>query len=119
MTAAHKAGNNEGFLVRRHLRVQNLDESAMSELAETLLHNPSVDHLAFNADSGKVDVTYDASHWSVDRFIEAVQERGGDVTRNGWQRMKLGWYRFTDENVQANAKHEPFCCSKIPPMKRK
>lgn len=119
MTTAHKAGNHEGFLVRRHLKVKDLNEAAFSALADELLHNPSVDYIEYSVTTGQFDVTYDASHWSVDRVIAAVQDKGGDVVHSGWQRMKLGWYRFTDENVQANAKHEPFCCSKIPPMKRK
>lgn len=27
--------------------------------------------------------------------------------------------RKPNDNVRANAEHDPFCCSKIPPMKRK
>lgn len=119
MPKPHKTISQQGFLVRRQLRVRGLDKDRLSGLANELIESPNIDHIEFDARKGRFEITYDASRWCLDDVITVVRENGGDVIRSGWQRMKLGWYRSTDDNVRANAEIEPFCCSKMPPMKKK
>ncbi|XKH00885.1 hypothetical protein LG325_12435 [Marinobacter nauticus] len=118
MTKAHKATSQEGFLLSRKLTVKDLDESQWKDFIQELTHHPCVD-FAERKSGNKLHVLYDGTHWSTDELVELITARGGRLKGGWWTRRKLAWYRFTDENVRANAKHEPFCCSKIPPMKRK
>ncbi|WP_339780071.1 hypothetical protein [uncultured Marinobacter sp.] len=117
MTKAHKATNQAQFLLRRKLAVEGLTEIQLEEFIKELNHHPCVD-FAEGKPGGKLIVTFDGTHWSTDDLIELVEARGGAVKSGWWQRRALAWYRFGDDNVRANAKHEPFCCSKIPPMKK-
>lgn len=118
MTKVHKATSQEGFLLRRKLTVEGLSESQWDNLIEELNHNPCVD-FAERKPNDKLHVTYDGAHWSTDELLERINTHGGRLKPGWWTQRKLAWYRFTDDNVRANAEHDPFCCSKIPPMKRK
>ncbi|WP_404362765.1 hypothetical protein [Marinobacter sp.] len=117
MIKAHKATNQEQFLLRRKLTIQGLGETQWHDFIDELNHHPCVDS-AERKPNGDLWVTYDGTHWSIDQLLEMIDSLGGRLKDGWWIRRKLGWYRFTDDNVRANAKHEPFCCSKIPPMKK-
>ncbi|WP_273207538.1 hypothetical protein [Marinobacter subterrani] len=118
MTKAHKATSQESFLLRRKLTIGGLSASQWDDFIHELNHHPCVDFAEHKAGE-QLCVSYDGTHWSVDELLSAIQANGGQLKTGWWTRRKLAWYRFTDDNVRANAKHEPFCCSKIPPMKRK
>lgn len=118
MTKAHKATSQESFLLRRKLMVEGLGESQWDDFIHELNHHPCVDFAEHKPDN-HLQVTYDGSHWSIDELLELIRARGAWLKPGWWSSRKLAWHRFTDDNVRANARHEPFCCSKIPPMKRK
>jgi hypothetical protein len=117
MVKAHKATNQKQFLLRRKLKVEGLTDIQWEDFVEDLNHHPCVD-FAESRPENQLIVTFDGSHWSTDDLIDLIDARGGRLKPGWWQRQKLAWYRFTDDNVRANVKHEPFCCSKIPPMKK-
>ena len=118
MTKAHKATSQEPFLLHRKLPVEGLGESQWEDFIHELNHHPCVD-FAERKPGNRLMVTYDGTHWSTDELLDLIAGYGGQLASGWWTRRKLAWYRFTDDNVRANANHEPFCCSKIPPMKRK
>ncbi|WP_296933171.1 hypothetical protein [uncultured Marinobacter sp.] len=118
MAKAHKMSNQEAFLQRRTLPIRGLAENQWDDLLGDLNHHPCVD-LAERKPTNALRIAYDASHWSVDDLLEMVTARGGQLKGGWWTQRKLAWYRFTDDNVRANAQHQPHCCSKMPPMKRK
>ena len=115
---ALKATNQDPFLLRRKLTIHGLDDSQWDDLIHELKHHPCVDHAEYRA-GNQLRVTYDGSHWSTDDLLQLIEARGGRPDKGWWTRQKLAWYRFTDDNVRANARHEPFCCSKVPSLKRK
>ncbi|WP_303288159.1 hypothetical protein [Marinobacter sp. SS8-8] len=117
MTKVHKATNQAQFLLRRKLTVEGLDESEWDDFVHELNHHPCVD-FSEHKPGNQLHVTFDGTHWSTDELLELIKTHGGRLKAGWWTRRKLAWYRFTDDNVRANAKHEPFCCSKIPPMKK-
>lgn len=118
MTKTHKASIEAPFLLRRKLFVEGLDESQWDDFLYDLNHHPCID-FAERKSGSYLCVSYDGSHWTIDELLALITSRGGSLKPGWWTRRKLAWYRFTDDNVRANARHEPHCCSKIPPMKRK
>lgn len=114
---AHKATNQVQFLVRRKLTVKDLTDSQWNDFVHELNDHPCVD-FAERCAGNQLRVIFDGSHWSTDALLDLIETNGGRVEKGWWARRKLAWYRFTDDNVRANARHEPFCCSKIPPMKK-
>lgn len=117
MAKAHKATNQEQFLLRRKLAVGGLTKTQWKDFIQELNHHPCID-FAEGKPGGKLIVTFDGTHWSTDALIELIEARGGHLESGWWARRKLAHYRFSDENVRANANLDPFCCSKIPPMKK-
>lgn len=117
MTRVHKTSNQEGFLLRRTLAVEGWSDGLWAQVLHDLNHNPCVD-FAERKPVNQLRVSFDGTHWSTDDLINFIHSNGGQLRGGWWQRRKLAWYRFTDENVRANASHEPFCCSKIPPSKK-
>lgn len=118
MIHAHKATNKEQFLLRRKLTVEDLAENQWDALIQELNQNPCVDFAERKSDNQLI-VTFDATHWSTDACIELVGAHGGHLKGGWWERRKISGYRFSDENIRANANLDPFCCSKIPPMKKR
>lgn len=117
MTKAHKATSQEQFLVRRKLTVAGLAESQWEKLIQELNHHPCVDFAECKS-KDRLLATFDGTHFSIDELIDFVGAHGGHLNSGWWERQKIGWYQFTEENIRANVKHEPFCCSKIPPLKK-
>lgn len=117
MIKAHKETNQKQFLLTRRLKIEGLGEVQWDDLIYELNHHPCVD-LSERRPNNTLYVSYDGTHWSIDQLLELIEAQGGRLKTGWWTRRKLAWYRFTDDNTRANATHEPFCCSKIPPTKK-
>ncbi|WP_319782629.1 hypothetical protein [Oceanisphaera sp. IT1-181] len=117
MAKAHKATSQAQFLLRRKLAVEGLTEIQWEDFIQELNHHPCVD-FAEGKPKSRLVVIFDGTRWSTDELINLIEAQGGRLKRSWWQRQKIAWYHFTDDNVRANAKHEPTCCSKMPPMKK-
>lgn len=118
MVKAHKATSQAQYLLRRKLVIEGFTETQWEDFIQELNHHPSVD-FAEGKPEGQLIVTFDGTHWSTDELIDLIEARGSRLKAGWWQRQRLAWYRFTDENVRANAKHVPSCCSKPPSIMKK
>ncbi|MCM0612566.1 hypothetical protein KFJ24_08805 [Marinobacter sediminum] len=118
MIKAHKPTNQTQFLLRRKLTVKGLADTQWEDFVAELNHHPCVD-FAERKTTDRIFVTFDGTHWSTDELIDLIEAHGGRLKGGWWERRRLAWYRFADDNVRANADLEPFCCSKIPPTKKK
>lgn len=74
-----------------------------------------IDEVLFIHRADKLLLAYDPTHVDLDDIEAVVQRHGGEFAANWWNRVKAGYYRFVDQNVRDNAKHEPHCCHKLPP----
>ena len=117
MIKAHKATNQARFLLRRKLTVEGFGEGEWDDIVHELNHHPCVD-FAERKSNNLLQVTFDGTHWSTDGLLELIETHGGRLETGWWARRKLAWYRSSDDNFRANAELDPFCCSKIPPMKK-
>lgn len=118
MAKAHKVTSQSQFLLRRKLAVEGLTDAQWEDFIQELNNHPCVD-FAEGKRGNLLITTFDGRHWSTDELIDLVGARGGRLKEGWWQRQRLAWYRFTDENVRANAKHVPSCCSKPPSIMKK
>lgn len=117
MIKAHKPTSQAQFLLRRTLIVEGLNEDQTAQLIQELNDYLYVD-FAEGTLGGQLTVTFDGRQWSTHELIGLIEAHGGRLTKRWWQRQKLAWYRFTDENVRDNAKHVHVCCSKPPPLSK-
>lgn len=110
----HRLGINPGFLTKHTLNLQGLTPDNRQQLVTELDELLWVDGVSLNEQKHSLTIRYDASHHSIDELIALVRQHGVILKDNWWQRIKLGWQRQTDENIQDNARHEPHCCNKMP-----
>nr|WP_254774096.1 hypothetical protein [Marinobacter sp. AC-23] len=86
MAKAHKATNQEQFLLRRKLTVEGLTDDQWDDVIQELNHHPCVD-FAEGKPEGKLVVTFDGTHWSTDALIDVIEARGGNL-KGGWWRAE-------------------------------
>lgn len=58
-------------------------------------------------------VDYDAVLCGIDLIISILTKNGVDLCLGRWDRIKLGYYRFVDQNLKENYKHTPHCCNRV------
>ena len=82
MTKAHKASNQEQFLLRRKLAVEGIEEGEWFDFIHELNHHPCVDFAERKANN-QLQVTFDGTHWSTDQLLEAIEAHGGRLRGGG------------------------------------
>jgi len=110
----HRLGINSGYLTRHTLSLKGLNESNADAIFRELDELPCMDSVLLNKDRKSLKIAYDASHHDIDEMLSIIEKHGASVKSSWWSQFKLNWQRQTDENIKANAKHEPHCCNKAP-----
>lgn len=111
----HKVGVKEANLVKRTLALTGLQENERTPMCEEIAQLLGIDEVSFEQQSEKLSIAYDPTHVDLDDIEGIVQRHGAEIAANWWNRVKTGYYRFVDQNVRDNAKHQPHCCHKLPP----
>jgi len=102
---------NDAFVVHRSLRVQNADNNAQ-KIENCLISLKGIRMVDVDLKKGRLAITYDASQTSFGIIEKALNDVDCPPKKNGWSRLKSSWYRYLDENAQANAKSKGgACCS--------
>jgi hypothetical protein len=117
MTGTHRAGVHEDCLVRRHLKLENLNPAGAEAICRDIDELIGVDQMSLDEKASMLSVDYDAGRLNIDLIEEIVRKHGADVAGGWWTRFRESWYRFTDENVRDNARREPWSCHRLPPGK--
>lgn len=114
---AQRSDVHAAFRVKRHLILQQPAETIASTIVEQIRLQPGVAAVMFDPESRRLDIEYDASQLQIGEVREIVRDQGGEFERGWWANLRAHWYRFTDQNIRDNARHEPHCCNKAPPGK--
>ncbi len=109
----HKPGVHDAYLMKRHLKLDDLDADKAALIAQEIHQLVGVDTVALDPETQRLDIAYDASVLQIEQIETVVRRHGSDLDHRWWTRFKEGWYRYTDDNAQ----HEPWCCSKVPHRK--
>ena len=113
----HRLGVDEVNLVKRRLRVIEPNEEAMAQAVEEIDAIYGMDEVVYDAEAHELYVAYDASRICLNCVEEILKAERVAIDQGWWNRFKEEYYKFIDQNVKENAKHEPFSCHKIPPHK--
>ncbi|MBL4575796.1 MAG: hypothetical protein JKY51_06825 [Opitutaceae bacterium] len=111
----HRLGVHEVNLVIRHLKLDEpateAVEAAISEIDQLF----GMDGVSFDDKSYVINLAYDASHIGIGQIEGILAKYSLDISHDWWTELKEGYYRFVDQNIKDNAKHEPWSCHKTPP----
>ncbi|MFT6491495.1 MAG: hypothetical protein ACJAWP_000376 [Porticoccus sp.] len=116
----HRLGVSEVNLVTRHLGLLRPTEakevnSAIAEIDQLY----GLDEVTFDEKSVRLDFSYDASRLCIDCVEEILAKHGIQPKHDWWTHFKEEYYRFVDQNVKDNARHEPWSCHRTPSHTRK
>lgn len=109
-----KPGVRDEYLVRRRLKLGDLERVDVAALLNDIDQLPGPDHASLREDKRVLSVAYDASRTSIEQVEEVLLNHRCELSHGWWNRFKEGWYRLTDANIKANSKHEPLSCHKTP-----
>ncbi len=111
----HRLGVSEVNLVNRHLALQQpIDASAVDVAIQEIDQLYGLDEVRVDAGAKKLHFSYDASRLCIDCLEEIPKKHAIQLRENWWARFKEGHYRFVDQNVKDNARHEPWSCHRTP-----
>ena len=101
----HRVGVRENNLVVRNLKLSNVTSENIDALIEEIDQMFGLDEVSFNRKEEEIHLAYDAVN----------------IHDDWWTHTKESYYKFCDQNVKDNFKHEPWSCHKTPPgsIKRK
>lgn len=105
-------GENENFLMKRHIKLETLASGDTSILMDALNELPGVTRITLDIKRKLLTLHYDALRLDIDKVLSVLNDKGFCPHQSRWQDIKLGLYRFTEENARDNAHHQGHCCKK-------
>ena len=115
----HRLGVSVANLVVRHIKVEQCEIVQIRATIDEINKLIGLDDISFDEKSNVLNLAYDASKVCIDGVEEILKRNGIAVSHDWWTKFKEGYYRFVDENVRDNSKHEPLSCHKPPPTSTK
>ncbi|MCH4562576.1 MULTISPECIES: cation transporter [Halomonas] len=110
MKDEHRLGVSEVTCVSRHLKLEPCDHEQLQAAIGEIDGLYGIDRVTFDDKKHTLDLAYDASRLCLDCIEEILTEHGVKICHDWWTRFKEEHYRFVDQNIQDNARHEPWSC---------
>ena len=100
------------FHVSRSLQLPGIAAEMLADVLPYLQALPGMDGVAMDPSRHRLLLHYDASQLGFAQIEQALREAGWPLPDGRWARMRHAWYRYLDENAQANAAAKGgACCS--------
>ena len=117
----HRLGVSEVSLVVRHLKLETTTKETLEQALAEIDQVYGIDAVSFDEKSHVLNLAYDATRTCIDGLEEILKGHEIEVSHDWWTHFKEGYYRFVDQNIQENAKTEPWSChgGASQPTKRK
>lgn len=111
----HRLGVEKVNLVVRHLKLQPCSSETIGEAMSEIDQLYGIDAITFDEKSHVLNLAYDASRLCLEGIEDMLAQRGIEISHDWWTHFKEGYYKFVDQNIMDNSKHEPWSCHKKPP----
>ena len=112
----HRPGVSEASLVKRYLKLLNLDKVNPNILVADLDQVCGIDHVSLDIELSMIQLEYDASQCQLGELESIMQDHGVEVDPGWWNKFKEEYYHFVDQNGKDNAQHTPLSCHHAPPL---
>lgn len=104
MSTLFGEGPTDVVLVRRHLKLDHLNQLQIELLAEVFSAEPGVAKVVVR--KHWLDIDYDAAVLTLDRVIDILEAHGGELSADWWTAFKAGWYRRREEKLRSRLVRE-------------
>ena len=99
--------------VQRRLKYEICTLGSIESACDDLRQLAGVHTVSADQADGLLTVDYDAVLCGIDPIISILTKNGVELGLGRWSRIKLGYYRFVDQNLKENSKHTPHCCNRV------
>ena len=101
---------NESALLRRRL----VPVAGCTRILMNLASLPGVATASMSSRQNKIHLCYDATLVNIDTVLTLLHDAGCTLRYNWFDRLRLAWYRYVDENARKNAKLSGSACCSTP-----
>lgn len=91
--------------VRRHLRLDNLNQLQIELLAQAFAREAGVVKVVVR--KHWLDIEYDVSALTLERVIALLEAYGGELSADWWTAFKASWYLRREEKLRAQWGDKP------------
>ncbi|MDP5292868.1 hypothetical protein Q9290_11295 [Oceanimonas sp. CHS3-5] len=98
------SGADDRALVRRHLKLDHMNQLQIEKLARVFDAEPGVVKVVVR--KHWLDIDYDAALLTLDRVIALLEAYGGELSDDWWTAFKAHWYRKREEKLRARLARE-------------
>jgi len=117
MINKHRLGVSEINLVTRNLKIKISPSSNIKDAWHEINEIYGLDEISFDESSGVLKLAYDASRVNLDEIEAVLLKYSVDISHDWWTTFKEDYYKFVDQNIKDNAKHDPWSCHQKSPRK--
>lgn len=110
----HQSGVTGANRVTRKLKLSGVSEGQADALVSEIRQLSGMEIVGYSPASATLTFVYDAAQCGVDTVAKVLNSFGAGFASSTWNRVKMGYFRFTDQNIKDNAAHQPHCCNKSP-----
>lgn len=118
-TKEHRLGVSEANLVKRRIKIEPSQRTNLRPAIEEIDQIFGLESVSFNERKHVLETAYDATRVGIDSILEILVKHGVEVSHDWWARVKTGYYRSVDGNIQDKANREPLSCHPPPQATRK
>tara|TARA_R110001592_G_scaffold266597_1_gene532313 strand:- start:147 stop:503 length:357 start_codon:yes stop_codon:yes gene_type:complete len=113
----HRLGVSELNLVVRHLKLVPTEQQQLQDAITEIDQIYGLDAISFNEKKHILNLAYDASRICLDGIEDVLKQYNIEISHDWWTHFKEDYYKFVDQNIKDNAKHQPWSCHNRPPDK--
>lgn len=116
MNEPQNVKSTESWEFTRSIPLLELNDPEDGERVEGMLRElPGVLRADADARKHRIRVCYDPRRIFFEDLTEFLENNGYGLPKGRWQRIKAGWFGFTDQNARDNANAPPPACCNKPP----
>ena len=105
----YRPGSKPAILAHRNLKITGTLENGLTHVFDDLMHLNGINHADFDPMTATLKIAYDASLQDIEKIHHILKAYNCDFAATIWNRLKLGWYHFTDENIRDSLLHSARC----------
>ena len=113
----HRLGVSKLNLVIRHLKLEPTEQDTLYSAISEIDLMYGLDAISFDEKKYVLNLAYDASRICLDGIEDVLKKHNIEIHHDWWTHFKEDYYKFVDQNIKDNAKHQPWSCHNRPPDK--
>ncbi|TEW54702.1 cation transporter [Psychromonas sp. RZ22] len=114
-----KVGVKEENLVHRKLQLIGITQYNHADISQEMNKVFAIEKLNIEVISGMLSISYDATNSNLTKIQNLLSKYQVRIKPTYWNRIKLHYYQFVDQNILEQKFYKAVCCHKAPVLPKK